>query len=105
MLRPRDSYDLRLIVTSLNISPAAWIRWVHDVFRNSIALASFTEPTTEVRIESILRLEAFPAKGPAFQISPEAVSATFVISGGPGQTWSRSPQTVLATVTRSVGSV
>ena len=50
MLRPRDSHDLRLIETSLNFSPSASIRWLHDVFGNSIAIASFTETTTELRI-------------------------------------------------------
>jgi hypothetical protein len=50
MLRPRDSHDLRLIQTNLNLSPSASIRWIHDVFGNSIAIASFTEATTELRI-------------------------------------------------------
>jgi transglutaminase-like putative cysteine protease len=80
MLRPRDSHDLRLIGTSLNISPLASIRWLHDVFGNSIALASFTDPTTELRIESILRLETFTVKRPVFQITPEAVSYPFIYS-------------------------
>jgi hypothetical protein len=34
--RPRDSHDLRLIRTILNFSPAASVRWIHDVFGNSI---------------------------------------------------------------------
>lgn len=80
MLRPRDSHDLRLIETSLNLSPPASIRWIHDVFGNSIALASFTDPTTELRVESILRLETFAAKRPVFQITPEAVSYPFIYS-------------------------
>jgi transglutaminase-like putative cysteine protease len=80
MLRPRDSHDLRLLEARLNLSPPASIRWVHDVFGNSIALASFTDSTTELRIESILRLETFPAKRPAFQITPEAVSYPFIYS-------------------------
>src|SRR5690348_6633094 len=41
MLRPRDSHDLRLIQTNLNLSPPATLRWSHDVFGNSIAIASF----------------------------------------------------------------
>jgi transglutaminase-like putative cysteine protease len=80
MLRPRDSHDLRLIDTSLNLSPSASIRWLHDVFGNSIAIASFTETTTELRIESRLRLETFAARRPAFQIAPEAVSYPFIYS-------------------------
>jgi hypothetical protein len=43
MLRPRDSHDLRLIRTNLNFSPAASVRWIHDVFGNSIAITSFVE--------------------------------------------------------------
>lgn len=80
MLRPRDSHDLRLIETRLNLSPPASIRRIHDVFGNSIALASFTDSTTELRIESILRLQTFPVKRPAFQINPEAVSYPFIYS-------------------------
>jgi transglutaminase-like putative cysteine protease len=80
MLRPRDSHDLRLIETSLNLSPPASIRWTHDVFGNSTALASFTDPTSELRIESILRLETFAVRRPVFQITPEAVSYPFIYS-------------------------
>lgn len=80
MLRPRDSHDLRLIDTSLNFSPAASVRWVYDVFGNSVAIASFAEPAAELRIESRLRLETFDVKRPPFQISPNAVSYPFIYS-------------------------
>ena len=80
MLRPRDSHDLRLIETNLKLSPSAAIRWSHDVFGNSIAIASFTEPTTELRIESHLRLETFAQKRPAFQITAEAETYPFIYS-------------------------
>jgi transglutaminase-like putative cysteine protease len=80
MLRPRDSHDLRLIETNLKLLPAASIRWSHDVFGNSIAIASFAEPTTELRIESRLRLETFAHTRPAFQITSEAATYPFVYS-------------------------
>ena len=80
MLRPRDSHDLRLIQTNLDFSPAASVRWLHDVFGNSIAIASFAEPAAELRIESSLQLETYVANRPAFQITPEAVSYPFVYS-------------------------
>jgi hypothetical protein len=41
MFRPRDSHDLRLLDTGLEISPPATVRWLHDVFGNSIAVATF----------------------------------------------------------------
>jgi transglutaminase-like putative cysteine protease len=80
MLRPRDSHDLRLIQTNLNLSPPATLRWSHDVFGNSIAIASFAEPAAELRIESTLQLETYVVKRPAFQITPEAASYPFIYS-------------------------
>ena len=41
MFRPRDSHDLRLLHTGLAIEPAAQVRWIHDPFGNSIAIAQF----------------------------------------------------------------
>jgi transglutaminase-like putative cysteine protease len=61
MFRPRDSHDLRVLETSLEISPPATVRWLHDVFGNSIAVATFVEPAAELRLVSIIRLEPFPA--------------------------------------------
>src|ERR687888_2056261 len=72
MLRPRDSHDLRLIQTDLNISPPASVCWHHDVFGNSIAIASFKEPASELRIESNLQLETYAMERPTFQVAPEA---------------------------------
>ena len=80
MLRPRDSHDLRLIQTSLKFSPAASVRWIHDVFGNSVAIASFAEPAAELRIESNLQLETFVVERPAFRITPDAVSYPFIYS-------------------------
>jgi transglutaminase-like putative cysteine protease len=80
MLRPRDSHDLRLLQTSLKFSPAASVRWIHDVFGNSVAIASFAEPAAELRIESNLQLETFVVERPAFAITPDAVSYPFIYS-------------------------
>ena len=80
MLRPRDSHDLRLIQTNLKFSPAATVRWFHDVFGNSVAIASFAEPAAELRIESSLQIETFVVARPAFQLTPDAVSYPFVYS-------------------------
>jgi transglutaminase-like putative cysteine protease len=60
MFRPRDSHDLRLLDTSLTISPTAQIRWLHDVFGNSIALARFSEAGQELAITSSFRAKHYP---------------------------------------------
>src|SRR5271156_1003582 len=80
MLRPRDSHDLRLIKTNLTFSPSASVRWMHDVFGNSVAIASFSKLSTELRIESSLVLETFSAERPPFQITPDALRYPFIYS-------------------------
>src|SRR6185437_4849649 len=60
MFRPRDSHDLRLLHTNLTIDPAAAVRWIHDPFGNSIAIASFApEPVRVLELVSTIRLEHF----------------------------------------------
>ena len=62
MCRPRDSHDLRLINTALTITPQAQMRWMHDAFANSIAVASFGEElVTELCFESSFIAEHYPA--------------------------------------------
>lgn len=72
MFRPRDSHDLRLLNTRLTISPSARVRWVHDVFGNSIAYAAIEDEATELRFESEIRLEHFPYEAPDFPIDAMA---------------------------------
>ncbi|MET0366159.1 MAG: transglutaminase family protein, partial [Sphingobium sp.] len=57
MLRPRESFDQYLIDASLVIDPEpSEIRWLHDVFGNSVAIATFRQRATELRIESRARV-------------------------------------------------
>ena len=80
MVRPRDSHDLRLIRTSLTFKPAASVRSIHDVFGNSIAIASFAEAATELRIESGLQLETYVVEHPRSEIASEAATYPFIYS-------------------------
>src|SRR4029077_2852048 len=68
----RDSHDLRLLETGLQISPTANVRWLHDVFGNSIAVASFLEPAQELQLVSTIRLEHFPGISLEFPLEPYA---------------------------------
>ena len=73
MMRPRDSHDLRLLETSLILRPAASsIRWIHDVFGNSIAIARFDEPAAELHVESVFKAEHFPLPESAVEIEDYA---------------------------------
>ena len=61
MFRPRDSHDLRLLHTGLSIEPVAQVRWIHDPFGNSIAIASFEGLTQALELTSTIQLEHFAA--------------------------------------------
>jgi transglutaminase-like putative cysteine protease len=80
MLRPRDSHDLRIIRTNLTFSPPASVRWMHDVFGNSVAIASFSQPSAQLQIESDLVLETYAAERPPFQITSDALRYPFIYS-------------------------
>jgi transglutaminase-like putative cysteine protease len=60
MFRPRESHDLRLIRSHLEITPRpSDLRWLHDPFDNSVAVASFEGTTSELQFESAVTLEHF----------------------------------------------
>lgn len=77
MFRPRDSHDLRLLDARLTISPIAEVRWLHDVFGNSVAAASFAEPADELYFQSIIVIERYPLIAPEFAIEPFARTLPF----------------------------
>lgn len=77
MFRPRDSHDLRLIDTSLHISPSAQVHWLHDVFSNSVAVASFQEASEELRFESNIEIEHYGLSDPDFPLEPYAQTYPF----------------------------
>jgi transglutaminase-like putative cysteine protease len=83
MMRPRDSHDLRLIDTGLTIFPPAEVRWMHDVFGNSVAVARFGEPGRELLVESRFRFQHYPL--PADAVALEAFAQTYPFSYDAGE--------------------
>lgn len=80
MLRPRDSHDLRLVGAELALSPPGKVRWLHDVFSNSVALVDFETPAAELAVVSTLRIERYAPTRLDFPIAPEAESYPFMHS-------------------------
>jgi transglutaminase-like putative cysteine protease len=78
MMRPRDSHDLRLIDTALTIQPNASLRWLHDVFGNSVAVAEFAEPADELLVVSTFRAEHYPT--PRESVTLEAYARRYPFS-------------------------
>ncbi len=78
MSRPRDSHDLRLLDTTLVIDPpASALRWMHDVFGNSIAIATFAQPAERLVFESGFRAEHYPAEEKALEVETYATKFPF----------------------------
>jgi len=78
MFRPRESHDLRLVRTKLDIRPyPAELRWLHDVFDNSIAIASFRGSTLELRFESTVTLEHIETALPDYALEAQARTFPF----------------------------
>ena len=63
MLRPRDSHDLRVLSSRLEIVPEpASLRWIHDVFGNSVAIATFDQRADALSFTSTATVEHNPAE-------------------------------------------
>ena len=80
MLRPRDSHDLRLVAAELTLSPPGNLRWMHDVFGNSVALVDFNASASMLSVTSTLRIERYGLEGLQFPIAPEAELYPFIYS-------------------------
>jgi transglutaminase-like putative cysteine protease len=57
IFRPRDSHDLRVLATDLQVSPAAEVRLIQDPHSNSVALVQPLVPAEELRIVCRFRIE------------------------------------------------
>jgi transglutaminase-like putative cysteine protease len=61
MMRPRESFDQRLISAQLDIVPEpSELRWLHDVFGNSVAIALFDKRAKALRVASEVQLDHAP---------------------------------------------
>ncbi|MBR0753029.1 transglutaminase family protein [Bradyrhizobium jicamae] len=70
MLRPRDSHDLRVLGSDLVIDPQPMsLRWIHDVFGNSVAIATFDERADTLTFVSTATVEHNPAD--EFALTPD----------------------------------
>lgn len=61
-LRPREGPDLRVGSSSLAIIPTAAMKWHRDVEDNSIAIATFDSPASQLAIENEVVVQQFNRK-------------------------------------------
>jgi hypothetical protein len=73
MFRPRESHDLKLLKSNLSILPKpSRLRWLHDVFDNSITIAEFDSSASELRFESNVTLQHFEIAMPEYPLEEYA---------------------------------
>jgi len=78
LFRPRDSYDQRLLLADLAISPQpSTLHWIHDVFGNCVAIAHFDTRATELRFETNIALDHTPLQAPKFRTRERAKTWPF----------------------------
>jgi transglutaminase-like putative cysteine protease len=81
MVRPLESYDQKLLEAELAITPApSELRWLQDVFGNTVTIARFGKRTRELRIESTVRMEHSPVRHDDIQIEGYARRYPFMYS-------------------------
>ena len=74
MMRPKESYDQRVLSASLQVSPEpAGVRHMHDVFGNCVTLVNFDRRADTLSFESRVTLEHTPA--PLVSDPAEAITA------------------------------
>ncbi len=77
LLRPRADHEVRIESSSLEISPTATLRWLRDVYGNSVALATFDTPATQLAIQSEVIVQHFNDAPLDFVVSDYAVNYPF----------------------------
>jgi transglutaminase-like putative cysteine protease len=84
MFRPRGSWDQRLLDSTLTIKPNPQsIRWVLDVFGNSVAVVSFIGLTDNLTFDTTVTIDHQPVQPEDFPIAEDA--RTYPFSYGPGE--------------------
>lgn len=77
LLRPRENHNVRIESSVLEISPAHTLQWKRDVLDNSVAVASFPEPSDQLRISSTVVIQHYEDNPFDFLVDDYAVLHPF----------------------------
>lgn len=78
LVRPREGHDVHIEASRLEIDPPADIRWLRDIYGNSIAVLSFSGPPAEkLTLFSELIVAHYDENPLDFLIEPSALSYPF----------------------------
>ncbi|TCD04308.1 transglutaminase family protein [Erythrobacteraceae bacterium CFH 75059] len=78
LMRPRESYDQRLLDAQLDIDPAPEaLRWIHDVFGNAVAIAGFGSRASCLEVRASAKVRHTPTQATAIAVEDYAVQWPF----------------------------
>lgn len=77
LLRPRESHNVRIESSTLDIFPGHSLQWKRDVLDNSVALVSFIETSDRLRIASNVVIQHYEDNPFDFLVDDYAVSHPF----------------------------
>ncbi len=80
MFRPRDSHDLRVLATDLEVSPKAHVRMIQDPHSNSVALVQPMGEADELRFVCSFTIEHVPTPLDELALEPSAEVLPFAYS-------------------------
>ncbi len=81
LLRPREDYELRIESFTLKTTPLSSLLWHRDVEGNSVAIASFDTPTSQLVIESEVIIQQFNENPLDFIVANYAIAYPFTYQG------------------------
>lgn len=77
LLRPRESHEVRIESSTLDIFPGHALQWKRDVLDNSVALVSFSEDSDRLRIASNVVIQHYDDNPFDFLVDDYAVNHPF----------------------------
>ena len=77
MFRPRAAHDIRVLMSSLDVSPHSKQYWIQDVFSNSVAVVEPRVPADRLELRARFVIEHFGVKNLELPLAPEAENYPF----------------------------
>lgn len=77
LMRPREGHDLRIVNASVEVLPKCSVDWLRDIQGNSIALITFLEPSSILRIHSDMIVDLNEERLQEFSIASLALEYPF----------------------------
>lgn len=72
LMRPREGHDVLIVAGRVEIEPKAEVRWLRDIEGNSVAVLTFAEPGSKLRVYSEVDVDLSDDNPIECLISPDA---------------------------------